>query len=517
MKSKIHRATVTQADLHYVGSVTISADLMEAADLLPGEQVDIVDIDNGARLTTYVIEGPRDSGTIGINGAAAPPDLAGDLVIVIAYGVMDDAEARTRRPRVVFVDERTRSPTAGATRARPRGLGPAARRRAGRRLTAGSPTPTNGAAPLLPAVPVPDGATRLPRFRRPVKDDGDGDDLRASGARQAVPERRRTAAPPRARPRPGEHRAPGCAAELAASLLLVRAPCCRAGRSTRSSEVHRSPLDGRPHRVRDSRSALRRGPGPRRRSPGSAPPGRTATCGCSNAKRPPSASPTADHRGQQGRAASRRRRGPGRRGRSSRTSSGGRGVRRGRVRPDPGDVELSRRRPRQHRPSGLRVGGGGEVLPSRPARSGCPRCRGRASGRTAPPCTRLQVEVVAGGPRVGGRRRGRRARCRRTLRQSRRSMAAGRGPVSRSARRPSGRPPRAGPATGGGVPRCGCGCAARGRVAAAHRRPVLRISAAAASHTDSVSVSPARGPGRPRGAACRRRPRPRRPAGAAAA
>ncbi|MER7767945.1 aspartate 1-decarboxylase [Kitasatospora sp. NPDC096140] len=104
MKSKIHRATVTQADLHYVGSVTVSADLMEAADLLPGEQVDIVDIDNGARLTTYVIEGPRDSGVIGINGAAARLISPGDLVILIAYGTVTDDEARDLKPRVVFVD-----------------------------------------------------------------------------------------------------------------------------------------------------------------------------------------------------------------------------------------------------------------------------------------------------------------------------------------------------------------------------------------------------------------------------
>ncbi|TLQ42964.1 aspartate 1-decarboxylase [Streptomyces marianii] len=108
MKSKIHRATVTQADLHYVGSVTVSADLMEAADLLPGEQVDIVDIDNGARLTTYVIEGPRDSGVIGINGAAARLISPGDLVILIAYGMVAEDEARTLRPRVVFVDEHNR-------------------------------------------------------------------------------------------------------------------------------------------------------------------------------------------------------------------------------------------------------------------------------------------------------------------------------------------------------------------------------------------------------------------------
>jgi len=104
LKSKIHRATVTQADLHYVGSVTVDEDLMDAADLLPGEQVAVVDITNGARLETYVITGPRGSGIIGINGAAARLVHPGDLVILIAYGIMDDAEARTFEPRVVFVD-----------------------------------------------------------------------------------------------------------------------------------------------------------------------------------------------------------------------------------------------------------------------------------------------------------------------------------------------------------------------------------------------------------------------------
>jgi aspartate 1-decarboxylase len=104
LKSKIHRATVTHADLHYVGSVTVDADLMDAADLLEGEQVTIVDIDNGARLETYVIAGQRGTGVIGINGAAAHLVHPGDLVILIAYGVMDNAEARTHRPRVVFVD-----------------------------------------------------------------------------------------------------------------------------------------------------------------------------------------------------------------------------------------------------------------------------------------------------------------------------------------------------------------------------------------------------------------------------
>jgi aspartate 1-decarboxylase len=104
LKSKIHRATVTQADLHYVGSVTLDRDLMDAADLLPGEQVVIVDIDNGARLETYVIEGQRGSGIIGINGAAARLVHEGDLVIIISYATVTDAEARTLRPKVVFVD-----------------------------------------------------------------------------------------------------------------------------------------------------------------------------------------------------------------------------------------------------------------------------------------------------------------------------------------------------------------------------------------------------------------------------
>ena len=104
MKSKIHRATVTQADLHYVGSVAIDRDLMDAADLLEGEQVTIADITNGARLETYVIPAPRGSGTITINGAAAHLVHAGDLVILMSYAVVDDAEARALKPRVVHVD-----------------------------------------------------------------------------------------------------------------------------------------------------------------------------------------------------------------------------------------------------------------------------------------------------------------------------------------------------------------------------------------------------------------------------
>ncbi len=119
LKGKIHRATVTQADLHYVGSVTVDQDLLDAADLLPGEQVDIVDITNGARLTTYVIPGPRGSGVVGINGAAARLVQPGDLVILISYGLMDDAEARQRQPRVVHVDELNRIVTLGADAAEP--------------------------------------------------------------------------------------------------------------------------------------------------------------------------------------------------------------------------------------------------------------------------------------------------------------------------------------------------------------------------------------------------------------
>jgi aspartate 1-decarboxylase len=104
LKSKIHRATVTQADLHYVGSITIDVDLMEAADLLPGEKVHSVDVTNGARLETYVIEGERGSGVIGINGAAARLVAPGDLVIIIGYGLVTDEEARSLVPRVVHVD-----------------------------------------------------------------------------------------------------------------------------------------------------------------------------------------------------------------------------------------------------------------------------------------------------------------------------------------------------------------------------------------------------------------------------
>ncbi|GAA2236462.1 aspartate 1-decarboxylase [Rarobacter faecitabidus] len=105
MIGKIHRATVTQADLDYVGSITVDQNLLSAANILAGQQVDVVDIDNGNRLTTYAIPGEAGSGIVAINGAAARLVQPGDLVILIAYGMLADAEARTFAPSVVFVDE----------------------------------------------------------------------------------------------------------------------------------------------------------------------------------------------------------------------------------------------------------------------------------------------------------------------------------------------------------------------------------------------------------------------------
>jgi len=104
MTGKVHRATVTAADLHYVGSITIDAELLAAADVLPGQQVDVVDVTNGARLTTYAIAGEPGGGQVCVNGAAAHLVHPGDVVIVIAYGTMSDAEARTYTPHVVLVD-----------------------------------------------------------------------------------------------------------------------------------------------------------------------------------------------------------------------------------------------------------------------------------------------------------------------------------------------------------------------------------------------------------------------------
>ena len=106
LKSKIHRATVTEANLQYEGSITIDKDLMEAADMLPFEQVHVLDIDNGSRLETYVIEGERGSGEICINGAAARLVTAGDRVIIISYQTISEADALNLVPRLVYVNEK---------------------------------------------------------------------------------------------------------------------------------------------------------------------------------------------------------------------------------------------------------------------------------------------------------------------------------------------------------------------------------------------------------------------------
>jgi aspartate 1-decarboxylase len=103
-KSKIHRATVTHSDLHYVGSLTVDANLIDAANLLPGELVSVVDINNGNRFETYLIAGERGSGVIGVNGAAARLAHVGDLVIVISYGLMSQEEAASFLPAVVHLN-----------------------------------------------------------------------------------------------------------------------------------------------------------------------------------------------------------------------------------------------------------------------------------------------------------------------------------------------------------------------------------------------------------------------------
>ncbi|HBI02472.1 MAG TPA: aspartate 1-decarboxylase [Paenibacillaceae bacterium] len=105
MKGKIHRATVTEANLNYVGSVTIDKNIMEAADIWPNEKVQIVNNNNGARLETYVIEGEPGSGIICLNGAAARLVQPGDQVIIIAYGMMSEAEAKNYQPKVVIMED----------------------------------------------------------------------------------------------------------------------------------------------------------------------------------------------------------------------------------------------------------------------------------------------------------------------------------------------------------------------------------------------------------------------------
>ena len=108
LKSKIHRATVTQADLHYEGSITIDPVLLEAADIVAFEQVHVLDVDNGSRLTTYAIEGARGSGQVCINGAAARLISPGDTVIILTYTTATDAEAGSAEPALVYVDSDNR-------------------------------------------------------------------------------------------------------------------------------------------------------------------------------------------------------------------------------------------------------------------------------------------------------------------------------------------------------------------------------------------------------------------------
>lgn len=108
LKGKIHRATVTQCDLHYEGSISVDSALLERAGILAHEQVDVLNINNGTRFTTYAIPAPAGSGVIGINGAAARLVQKGDLVIIIAYARMEEAEAKSWQPRIVLVDSANR-------------------------------------------------------------------------------------------------------------------------------------------------------------------------------------------------------------------------------------------------------------------------------------------------------------------------------------------------------------------------------------------------------------------------
>ena len=107
LKSKIHRVSVTEANLDYVGSVTIDEELLEAANLIAGEKVQIVDINNGERLETYIIKGKRGSGCVCLNGAAARKVAVGDLIIIISYALMDFEEAKNFTPSIIFPDSRT--------------------------------------------------------------------------------------------------------------------------------------------------------------------------------------------------------------------------------------------------------------------------------------------------------------------------------------------------------------------------------------------------------------------------
>lgn len=107
LKSKVHRAVITEADLNYVGSLTLDLDLMEAANMIEGEKIQIVNVNNGERIETYLIPGKRGSGTVCLNGPAARKGAVGDVVIIISYGLLDFEEAKTFKPSIVFPKEGT--------------------------------------------------------------------------------------------------------------------------------------------------------------------------------------------------------------------------------------------------------------------------------------------------------------------------------------------------------------------------------------------------------------------------
>lgn len=112
MRAKIHRVSVTQAALNYIGSIQLDEDLIDAAGMVEGEKVQVVNVNNGERLETYIIKGPRGSGMVSLNGPAARKAQVGDIIIVVAYGLMPLEEARTFRPTVIFPDEKTNRPKA---------------------------------------------------------------------------------------------------------------------------------------------------------------------------------------------------------------------------------------------------------------------------------------------------------------------------------------------------------------------------------------------------------------------
>jgi aspartate 1-decarboxylase len=109
LKSKIHRVTVTEADLNYIGSITLDPDMMEAANMIEGEKVQIVNVNNGERLETYIIKGERGSKTVCLNGPAARRVAVGDIIIIISYAIMDFEEAKTFKPTLIFPDTKTNS------------------------------------------------------------------------------------------------------------------------------------------------------------------------------------------------------------------------------------------------------------------------------------------------------------------------------------------------------------------------------------------------------------------------